>query len=180
MTVALLTGDDLGAIFTTVRRSAFRLETRDRYDVPSEHERVRRFLAGAPDEDYLLAAHVWGAMTRAAAAAGRPFRRVRVVTVPLGDYSRYAAWSAQGNLAADEEIRYLDRESADALGLPVRPPHDAWLIDDERVAVLKFDDEDHLLGAEMLTAPAIVEQHQAWRDAAWKASVGRDEFLRSL
>ncbi|MFC4912803.1 DUF6879 family protein [Actinomadura gamaensis] len=176
----LLTGDDFGAIFTTVRRSAFRLETRDRYDVPSEHERVRRFLAGDPDEDYLLAAHDWGAMTRAAAAEGRPFRRVRVVTVPLGDYSQYAAWSAQGNLAAGEEIRYLERDQAEALGLPVRPPHDAWLLDDERVAVLHFDDEDHLLGAEMLTDPAAVEQHRAWRDTAWKASVSRDEFLRSL
>lgn len=181
MTVAeLLTGDAFGAIFRTSRRSAFRLETRDRYDVPSEHERVRRFLAGAPDDDYLLAAHDWGAMTRAAAAEGRPFRRVRVVTVPLGDYSRYALWSAQGNLAAGEEIRYLDRGQADALGLPVRPPHDAWLLDDERVAVLRFDDEDRLLGAELLTDPAAVEQHRAWRDIAWKASASRDEFLRSL
>ncbi|WP_067797141.1 DUF6879 family protein [Actinomadura formosensis] len=176
----LLTGDRFGALFHAARRSAFRLETRDRYNVPSEQERIRRFLAGDPDEDYLLGAHEWGAMTRAAAAEGRPFRRVRVVTLPLGDYSRYALWSAQGNLGAGEEIRYLDRDRADTLGLPVRPPHDAWLLDDERVAVLRFDDEDRLLGAELLDAPAIVEQHQAWRDIAWKASATRAEFLRSL
>ncbi|MFC5183471.1 DUF6879 family protein [Actinomadura harenae] len=176
----LLTGDDFGAIFTTVNRSAFRLEPRDRYNVPAEHERVRRFLAGNPDTDYLLAAHDWGTMTRAAAADGRPFQRVRVVTVPLGNYSRYALWSAQGNHAADEEIRYLDRDQAAALGLPVRPPHDAWLLDDNRVALLHFDDDDQLLGAELLDDPATVEQHQIWRDIAWKASVSRDEFLRSL
>lgn len=178
--MALLTGDDFNAMFASVRRSAFRLETRDRYDVGTEAERVRRFLAGDPDEGYLRAEHGWGAMTRAAAAAGSPFQRVRVVTVPLGDYSRYALWSAQGNLAAGEEIRYLDRDQADALGLPVRPPHDAWLFDDERVAVLHFDDEDHLLGAELLDDPTTVEGHQVWRDIAWKASVSRDEFLRSL
>ena len=176
----LLTGDAFGAIFHTVRRSAFRLETRDRYNVPSEHERVGRFLADDPDEDYLLATHAWGAMTRAAAAEGRPFSRVRVVTVPPGDYSRYALWSAQGNLAANEEIRYLDRDQAAALGLPVRPPLDAWLLDDERVAVLHFDDQDRLLGAELLDDPPTVEQHQVWRDIAWKASVSRAEFLRSL
>ncbi|RMI41030.1 hypothetical protein EBO15_24665 [Actinomadura harenae] len=119
-------------------------------------------------------------MTRAAAADGRPFQRVRVVTVPLGNYSRYALWSAQGNHAADEEIRYLDRDQAAALGLPVRPPHDAWLLDDNRVALLHFDDDDQLLGAELLDDPATVEQHQIWRDIAWKASVSRDEFLRSL
>ncbi|TYK51465.1 hypothetical protein FXF68_07930 [Actinomadura decatromicini] len=178
--VDLLTGGAFGSIFRTARRSAFRLETRDRYNVPSERERVRRFLAGDPDEDYLRAAHDWGAMTRAAAAAGRPFRRVRVVTVPLGDYSRYAVWSAQGNLRAGEEIRYLDRDRADSLGLPVRPPHDAWLLDDERVAVLHFDGEDRLLGAELLDDPAAVGRHRAWRDTAWKASVSRDEFLRGL
>lgn len=176
----LLTGDRFGAMFHTVRRSAFRLETRDRYNVPAEQERVRRFLTGDPDEDYLLAAHSWGDMTRAAEAEGRPFSRVRVVSVPLGDYSRYALWSAQGNLRAGEEIRYLNRDQADALGLPVRPPHDAWLLDDERVAVLHFDDEDHLLGAELLDDAATVEDHQQWRDIAWKASVGRDEFLRNL
>ncbi|GAA2636173.1 hypothetical protein SMC26_39085 [Actinomadura fulvescens] len=181
MTVAdLLTGDAFGAMFHAVRRSAFRLETRDRYNAPSEQEPIRRFLAGDPDEDYLLGAHEWGAMTRAAAAEGRPFRRVRVVTVPLGDYSRYALWSVQGNLRAGERIRYLKRGLAEALGLPVRPPHDAWLLDDDRVAVLHFDTDDRLLGAELVDDAATVEQHQKWRDIAWKASATRDEFLRSV
>ncbi|GLZ15797.1 hypothetical protein Acsp04_60320 [Actinomadura sp. NBRC 104425] len=176
----LLTGDQFSAIFHTARRSAFRLETRDRYNVPSEQERIRRFLAGDPDEEYLLGAHEWGEMTRRAAAEGRPFRRVRVVTVPLGDYSRYALWSAQGNLRAGEEIRYLDRDRAAALGLPVRPPHDAWLFDDERVAVLRFDNDDRLLGAELFDDAATVEQHQRWRDIAWEASVSRAAFLKIL
>lgn len=176
----LLTGDQFEAIFHTVRHSAFRLETRDRYNVPSEQERVRRFLAGVPDENYLLFANEWGEMTRAAAAEERPFRRVRVVTVPLGDYSRYALWSAQGNLRAGEQIRYLDRDQAAALALPVRPPHDAWLFDEDRVVVLHFDDEDRLLGAELVDDAPTVEKHQRWRDIAWKASVSRDEFLRSL
>jgi hypothetical protein len=176
----LLTLDRFDAIFRTVRRSAFRLETRDRYNIPSERERIRLFLAGAPDEDHLLGVREWGKMTRAAAAEGRPFRRVRVVTVPLGDYSRYALWSSQGNLRAGEEIRYLDRDKAGALTLPVRPPHDAWLLDDDRVAFLHFDDEDRLLGAELIDDPSIVAKHQRWRDIAWKASLGRDEFLRSL
>ncbi|GAA4241542.1 hypothetical protein GCM10022254_70810 [Actinomadura meridiana] len=176
----LVSGDQFGAIFRNVRRSAFRLETRDRYNVPAEQERVRRFLAGDPDEHFLLGAHSWGEMTRVAVREGRPFTRVRVVSVPLGDYSRYALWSAQGNLGAGEEIQYLDRERAAALGLPVRPPHDAWLLDEERVAVLHFDDDDQPLGAELLDEAATVVEHQRWRDLAWKASVSRDEFSRGL
>lgn len=175
----LLTGDQLNELFHTVRRSAFRLETRDRYNVPTEREPIRRFLAGDPDEGY-LGTHPWNDMTRAAAREGRPFSRVRVVSVPLGDYSRYALWSAQGNLRSGEEIRYLDRGQAHALGLPVRPPHDAWLLDDERVAVLRFDDDDRFLGVELHGDAATVEQHRQWREIAWKASVSRDEFLRTL
>ncbi|MQY07498.1 DUF6879 family protein [Actinomadura macrotermitis] len=175
----LLTGEQFNELFRAVRHSAFRLETRDRYNSPTEQEPIRRFLAGDPDEDY-LGSHAWNDMTRSAAAEGRPFTRVRIVTVPLGDYSRYALWSAQGNIASGEEIRYLDRGRAAALGLPVHPPHDAWLLDEQRVAILRFDENDRLLGAELHDDSATAEQHCHWRDTAWKASLSRDEFLRSL
>jgi hypothetical protein len=177
VTVAdLLTGEQFNELFQSVQHAAFRLETRDRYNSPTEQEPIRRFLADDPDEDY-LGSHAWNDMTRRAADEGRPFSRVRVVTLPLGDYSRYALWSAQGNLRSGEEIRYLDRGRAATLGLPVRPPYDAWLLDDARVAVLHFGDNDQLLGAELVNDPAVIGQHRRWRDIAWKASVSRDEFL---
>jgi hypothetical protein len=176
----LLTGDQLGELFRNVRRYAFRIEARDRYNVPDEKPSFDAFMAGRRDLDDSVRSGPWYDMTRRAAAGGRPFTRVRIVSIPLGDYSRYALWAAQGNLQADEEIRYLDRDRAAALGLPVRPPHDAWLFDDERVAVLHFDDDDRFIGAELVDDAALVEQHQRWRDVAWKASVSRDEFLRSL
>ena len=176
----LLTGDQLGELLRTVQRSAFRLETRDRYNVLGEHTSFERFMAGGRELDASVSSGPWYDMTRRALDEGRPFCRVRVVSVPLGDYSRYALWSAQGNLAAGEEIRYLDRERAAGLGLPVRPPVDAWLLGDERVAVLKFDADDVFTGAQLFEDPGIVEQHKAWRRIAWDASVSRDEFLRSL
>ncbi|GAA0544312.1 DUF6879 family protein [Actinomadura livida] len=176
----LLTGDQLGELFHTVRRCAFRLETRDRYNVPNEHPSFEAFLGGHRELDESVSSGPWYDMTRQAAEQGRPFSRVRVVTVPLGDYSRYALWSAQGNLAAGEEIRYLDRDRAARLDLPVRPPVDSWLFDDERVAVLHFDADDAFIGAELIDEPETVEQHQAWRRIAWDASLSRDEFMRSL
>lgn len=176
----LLTGDELGELLHSIRGSAFRLETRDRYNVPSEAPSIDGFMAGRRELDESVRSGPWYDMTRRAAAEGRPFTRVRVVTVPLTDYSRYALWSAQGNLAAGEEIRYLDRDQAAALGLPVRPPVDAWLLDDERVAVLQFDQDDAFVGAELLDNAAEVARHRRWRDIAWKASASRDEFLLSL
>lgn len=176
----LLTGDELGELLQTVHRSAFRLETRDRYNVPSESPSFDGFMAGRQELDESVRSGPWYDMTRRAADEGRSFARVRVVTVPLGDYSRYALWSAQGNLAAGEEIRYLTRDHAEQLGLPVRPPLDAWLLDDERVAVLHFDDDDAFVGAELLDDDGTAAQHREWRAIAWKASTGRDEFVRGL
>ncbi|MFV2179278.1 DUF6879 family protein [Actinomadura sp. LOL_016] len=176
----LLTGDKFGELFADVRRSAFRLETRDRYNVPDERPSIEAFRSGARELPASVRCGPWYDMTRRAAANGRPFSRVRIVSLPLRDYSQYALWSAQGNLTAGEEIRYLDRARAAEFGLPVSPPHDAWLIDDERVAVLRFDDDDAFVGAELREDPEAVTVHQRWRDIAWRASLSRDEFLRSL
>ncbi|GAA2432076.1 hypothetical protein GCM10010191_52500 [Actinomadura vinacea] len=176
----LLTGDQLGALFEGVRRYAFRLETRDRYNVPNERPSFEAFMAGAGELDESVRSGHWYDRTRRAAMEGRPFSRVRVVSVPLGDYSRYALWCAQGNVAAGEDIRYLDRVRAVGLGLPVEPPHDAWLFDDEHVAVLRFDDDDAFVGAELLDDSATIAQHQQWRRIAWEAAVSRDEFADAL
>lgn len=180
MTVAdRVTGVDLGALLRTVTRGAFRLEPRDRYNVPSEAESLARFLAGDPD-DSSVGQSPWYEMTAEAARAGRPFLRVRVVSTPPSDYVRYGLWAAAANLAAGEEIRYLDRDHAATLGLPVTPPHDAWLLDDTKVVVLHFDADDRFIEAELRTDPATIEQHRRWQAIAWNASVSRDEFLQAL
>ena len=54
----------------------------------------------------------WLTMIREATAAGRRFTRVRVVTVPLTDYSRFAVFCSGHTNAAGEDIRYLGRHDA--------------------------------------------------------------------
>jgi len=43
---AVITDEEFGELFHQAHRSARRLETRDRYDVVSEHERERLFQVG--------------------------------------------------------------------------------------------------------------------------------------
>jgi hypothetical protein len=175
----LLTGAQLAELCMSAQH-AFRLETRDRYNEPGEQEPFRRWTAGDPDEEYLWGdGDPWFAAARRAADEGRPVRRVRVVTVPLGEYSQYALWSAQGNIAAGEDIRWLARAQAGALGLPVAPPVDAWLLDG-RVAELRFDAADRLLGAELRDDAQTVAAHERWRDVAWAHAQTREAFLQTL
>ncbi|GAA3094472.1 DUF6879 family protein [Streptosporangium carneum] len=173
--MGLLTGDDFERLFATFTTSAFRLETRDRYrEAKNESAPLRRFLAGEPDDMEWL--RFWLDLVRDHNAHGRTIRRVRVVSHPFTDYTRFGLAVAEHNNAAGDHIRYLDRQEADRLGLP---HYDWWLFDNRRLAFVHFSVDDVLRGAEIVTDPATVGQHGEWRDLAWEHSVSREEFLNS-
>jgi len=112
-------------------------------------------------------------MIRAATAEGRRFARVRVVSMPLTDYSRFGVWCAQFTNGAGEDIRYLTRDQAQDEGLP---NHDYWLFDSRRLVSMHFDDADRFLGGEVIEDPAVIVQHNYWRDMAWRYAVLRENF----
>lgn len=167
----MITGDEFGQLFRTFKHTAFRLEVRDRYDASYENASLAKFLAG--EEDDLPWMQDWLAMIRDATRAGRRFARVRVVSTPLTDYSRFGVWCAQFTNGAGEDIRYLERARADAA---VLPDHDYWLFDSSTLIRMHFNDGDEFLGGELVEDPAIVVQHNHWRDAAWHHAVRRDDF----
>jgi hypothetical protein len=146
---------------------------RDRYNTPYEAESLQKFLAGEPE--YIGDSfRNWLDMVKAATAEGRRFSRVRVVSLPLTDYSRYGIACARFTNAAGDDIRYLTRDRARAIGLP---GHDYWLFDSRTLVWMHFDDtDDRFLGAEIIEDPAAVVQHNYWRDAARHWAVRRDDF----
>jgi hypothetical protein len=112
-------------------------------------------------------------MLREATAKGRRFARVRVVTLPLTDYSRFGVWCAQFTGAAGEDIRYLPRDKAETAGLP---NYDYWLFDSRLLVRMHFDDHDAFLGGEIIEDAAEIVKANYWRDAAWHRAVRRDDF----
>jgi hypothetical protein len=115
----------------------------------------------------------WLSMIREATDQGRRFARVRVVSIPLTDYSRFGVWCAQFTNGAGEDIRYLEREQAKGLDLP---NHDYWLFDSSKLIRMHFDEADRFEGGELIEEPAVIVQHNYWRDAAWHQAVRRDDF----
>jgi hypothetical protein len=113
----------------------------------------------------------WLSMVEESRTNGRRFARVRVVTQPLTDYSRFGIWSAKFTCEAGEDIRYLTREQAGGL-----PDHDYWLFDSRKLVRMRFDEHAVSLGGELIDDPAEVVQHNYWRDAAWHEAVRRDDF----
>lgn len=130
---------------------------------------MRQFVAG--EEVDLGWFDDWLGMIRQATAEGRRFTRVRVVSLPLTDYSRFGIFCSKHTNAAGEDIRYLTRDQA--VGLP---DYDYWLFDSRKLVRMHFGGDMTFLGGEVITDPAIVVQHSYWRDAAWHHAVRRDDF----
>jgi hypothetical protein len=142
---------------------------RSRYNPAYEGESLRKFLEGEPDD--LSWMQDWLRMVRETAAGGRTFARVRVVDLPMSDWTRYSYTLAAHNIAAGEDIRYLGADKA--VGLP---EHDYWLLDSSRLIVMRFDDADRFVGGELVEDPVHIVQANYWRDAAWHQAVRRDDF----
>jgi len=113
----------------------------------------------------------WLTMIEEATAAGRCFSRVRVVTTPLTDYSRFGVFCSGYTVASGEDIRYLRR--SDATGLP---DYDYWLFDSRTLVRMLFAEDETFLGGEVVEDPQVIVDHNYWRDAAWHRAIRRDDF----
>jgi hypothetical protein len=172
---------ELAGAFTRFEYTAFRLERQESYAGTSyDSPRFARWLKGQlPELDPDMP---WKRLVRTATAEGRQFARVRIVSEPWSEYTRYALWQSLQNIAAGEDIRYLSRQRAEAVGLRAGLwVHDYWLFDSSLLIVMHYDDAtDDLRGCEILQDPAVIVQHNYWRDAAWHHAMPRDEYVRQV
>ncbi len=169
----LVTGQDFWGFVRGYQHTAFRLEVQDLYNEPGEAEPLRRFLAGESIGDWY---EDWEELQRRWAAEGKRMTRVRVVTEPHTDYIRFGLLLAGLSAAAGEDIRYLPRDRAKDLDLP---DYDFWLMDSARVGILRFSDDDALLGAEIYDDPVLAVRHCYYRDVAWHNAIPYAEYAGS-
>ncbi|GAB2704604.1 DUF6879 family protein [Kitasatospora kifunensis] len=168
----LLAGDDFNSLFQAFTVSAFKMETRDRYNVDGERAEYQAFLDGAdmPEE--------WedSPWVRSMTAAGKSLRRVHVLRSPLSDYLRFElGWGYVGNTRAGEDIRIIDLAEVTVPGLP---DHDFWIFDDSRVYRMHYGDEDEFLGAEPLSED-LLPQYLAYLDTSWQHAIPYAEYWRN-
>lgn len=147
-------------------RSAFRLELQANYVEAGEEDPVPAFLTGDPRHPS-AELRDWFAQIAEATAAGKSVRRVRVQQDPPTPYQQWERWLGQWNTAAGEDIRYLTRRRARAIGLlPAAGTTDFWLFDDQWLVLMHFDQAGHRTGNEITDDPEPVERAQKLRDLA--------------
>jgi len=162
-------------MFTTLKYSAWRLETRRRYAWDEQQDTYREFLEhGRVDWDL---DDPWCQERREQAALGKAFQRVRILDEPPTEGQRYLLDNARRNSAVGETIRVLARSKADELHLP---REDFWLFDARVVALLHFDQDDEMTGVELITDPVEVLRYAQAREAAWHHAVPYDQAPGNL
>lgn len=160
-----LTLDEWADALRTFKRSAFRLELQPSYVEVGDS--VQRFAAGDPvDPDDVPEFVAWADQIRALTATGRTVERVRVHDEPPTTYQRWERWAARQTVAAGEVIRYLPRSQAFDVGLlPDAGPDDWWLLDDERLVVMRFEG-GRMAEMTIDDDPTRVAEACAWRGLA--------------
>jgi hypothetical protein len=170
-----LTGEAWFELFSSFRRIARHLETRDHYQVSGEEYYLEQFSSGRYDDTEHRAYFAdWIEPVRAATKAGKRFERVRVVPKELTPYLRLEVRWNRYNAEAGEDVRYLSRDKANELSLPA---HDFWVFDSERLALMYFTADHRWLGADLITDPAIVAKHERWMDVAIQHAAPYVEYL---
>jgi hypothetical protein len=149
-------------------RSAFRLETLDRYTVDSDEGNVERYLAGEEGPSWAQGSD-WMDYLQQEKASGIRRYRVHIAESPLSDYLRYECeWGYVYTSQAGEEIYILDTAENP------RPPglidEDFWLYDDTHVVVMHYDGDGRFITAEALP-DSETPRYRRYRDLALSAAV---------
>jgi hypothetical protein len=164
-----LTPEQFGALFTSFRSSAFRLEQLQVYNVPSEVEALaawRKDGSVGPNE-------AWCRTIRAARSRGASMRRVRLVVEPLSDYTRWELAVMRWSVEAGEDIRVL---VAGGLGEWPSGP-DYWLFDDEIGVLMAYDDAGRFGGGRRSDDLAPLRD---LRDQVWAAATPLADYLATV
>ncbi|WP_040699730.1 DUF6879 family protein [Nocardia vinacea] len=170
-----LTGDELDELFRSPWQRAFHLELQDTYAVSGEFEPLRQFLSGEPEDTAWQQS--WLDLVREITGTGKEVQRVRVVTEPHTDYTRWALSVSPRNIAAGEQIRWLPRHSiapSDLTG------DDYWLFDDHLAAFSVFTTTGEGAGFAVTTDPVITAHFRSVRDRVWPLAVPHDEYVHVL
>lgn len=152
---------------THTRKTQFRFDALEVYNVPTTGNDLERYLAGEPEPDMDRKGR-WLDKLRDEQARGLYRYKVWAVPTPLIDRTRFACeWGYAYNVKAGEDVRILD------LGKKPWPEgllrHDFYLLDDEQVVRMHYDDEGHFVGAEVL-ADEVLPKYREARDIAWAAA----------
>lgn len=170
-----LSDEERAGLFDTFERDAFHLEMRDVYRVQDEVEPQRKWRDGEwTDAEAAEWWEPWLAKMRRVTGQGRTVRRLRIVTEPITDYTRFLWEGTRFNVSAGEDVRWLPRHLVpDDVELP---PEDLWLLDDTRLILNHFDEPALSMRMEQVEDPDLIALVVDSRDRLWPLAIPHAEY----
>lgn len=160
-----------GELIETTTTSAIHLEMRDAY-TPDDPV----FLDWLKGEqiDVVGRHQAWYDLVRSTVARGVQMRRARIVSEPLADFTRFEyRCTAELNLAAGEQVRWLPRRLASDLCLP---GNDFWVFDGRLVRFNHFAGDGSSGEKEMRSEPEVVKLCLAAFEAVWDRAIPHQDY----
>lgn len=172
-----LTRVDFTRMIRLFASDAFRIETRDHYEVPAEAPAIAEFEATGQILIY-EGKQRWLDLLASNTAAGRTIRRVH--TVHASQLSPYLRWELASqvatNVPAGEDIRIADLDRHPKLAIDT----DVWIFDDAvGVKMWQHTEEDGARGVARATADEL-NAYRAWQNDAWRVAIPLPEFLDQI
>ncbi|MFE6771375.1 DUF6879 family protein [Streptomyces fimicarius] len=117
----------------------------------------------------------WLDVVVAATERGVSMRRLRIVSEPLSDYTRYEYDVTFTNVAAGEDVRWLPRSAARDLLLPAL---DGWIMDDRLLILHHFSGDGQWTGPgmEVCDDARAAERYALAYDTAWQRGIPHGEY----
>jgi hypothetical protein len=151
------------------------LELRDRYLVPDEEVEFQQWRrTGVLDVDPDGAGWSgWTGIVRSALGRGCTVQRLRIVSEPVTEYTRWLHAVTAANVAAGEHVRWLPRATTRDLLIPAE---DFWLLDDHTVAFNELDGDGNSHGWDLrLDASLALLLGEAWNEL-WDRAVPHEKY----
>lgn len=175
---AVISGAEFGALFDRFRFSAFRMETLQAYVVEEDQAAIDGWRTGQARPEYSVRTSPWAARLATTSIAGKSWQRLRVVSLPLSEYTRWEMAAYIESAVLGEEIRILVR-SKEFEDLT----EDFWLFDegepDARAVTLHYDDAgrpgEHEY--EYVTDPSMIARLTQTAARGWDAGIPLNRFL---
>lgn len=168
---------DFARMFRLFAADAFRIETRDHYDVAAEAPAIAEFEATGRIVVY-EGKRDWLDQITGNTAAGRTIRRVH--TVHASRLSAYLRWEfssqAATNVPAGEDIRVVDLDRHPGLDAD----QDVWIFDDAVGVKMWQPTPDGANNGVARATGAELDAYRAWQADAWRVAVPLPEFVHQI
>lgn len=162
---------DIYAEFDRMQREAFRLQQLQSYAGVKGPE-WEAWQAGRPIPPITSETNAFAGKIAAWTAEGKRVYDVHIVEWPLAEYTRYVLDVIPMTAWDGSESFFVDRDAHPDLATLTE---DFWMFDEERVAVMNYDENEAFVGA---TAPALpVADYLARRDLAMAHAVPFEQWL---